>query len=142
MDGCGNGAEESLFEWKTVRVFSPGTPTLVFFPHSSCTFRCPPFWITRPHVCACVCVHACVCVCACMHVCICISLQAFFHTPEEEISLGPALWLWDYLRRSNQGETVYKNWPARVMWPSHHVSVRCGLPTVSVSDVAFPSCLV
>ncbi|XP_065198726.1 glutamine-dependent NAD(+) synthetase-like [Sycon ciliatum] len=27
---------------------------------------------------------------------------AFFHTPEEEISLGPALWLWDYLRRSNQ----------------------------------------
>jgi len=22
------------------------------------------------------------------------------HTPEEEISLGPALWLWDYLRRS------------------------------------------
>ena len=22
------------------------------------------------------------------------------HTPEEEISLGPACWLWDYLRRS------------------------------------------
>ncbi|KAK3814725.1 MAG: glutamine-dependent NAD(+) synthetase with GAT domain-containing protein [Linnemannia elongata] len=25
---------------------------------------------------------------------------AFYHTPEEEISLGPACWLWDYLRRS------------------------------------------
>ena len=22
------------------------------------------------------------------------------HTPEEEIAKGPALWLWDYLRRS------------------------------------------
>ncbi|XP_076311459.1 NAD synthetase isoform X2 [Tachypleus tridentatus] len=26
-----------------------------------------------------------------------------YHTPEEEISLGPACWLWDYLRRSGQG---------------------------------------
>ncbi|KAF9429455.1 glutamine-dependent NAD(+) synthetase [Entomortierella beljakovae] len=26
--------------------------------------------------------------------------KAFYHTPEEEISLGPACWLWDYLRRS------------------------------------------
>lgn len=26
-----------------------------------------------------------------------------FHTPEEEIALGPACWLWDYLRRSGQG---------------------------------------
>ncbi|XP_068594886.1 glutamine-dependent NAD(+) synthetase-like [Brachionichthys hirsutus] len=25
-----------------------------------------------------------------------------FHVPEEEISLGPACWLWDYLRRSGQ----------------------------------------
>ncbi|XP_031704094.1 glutamine-dependent NAD(+) synthetase [Anarrhichthys ocellatus] len=25
-----------------------------------------------------------------------------FHSPEEEISLGPACWLWDYLRRSGQ----------------------------------------
>ncbi|KAI5101338.1 glutamine-dependent NAD(+) synthetase, partial [Silurus meridionalis] len=25
-----------------------------------------------------------------------------FHTPQEEISLGPACWLWDYLRRSGQ----------------------------------------
>jgi len=26
-------------------------------------------------------------------------IQVHFHTPEEEISLGPACWLWDYLRR-------------------------------------------
>jgi len=26
-----------------------------------------------------------------------------FHTPMEEIALGPACWLWDYLRRSKQG---------------------------------------
>ncbi len=26
-----------------------------------------------------------------------------YHTPQEEISLGPACWLWDYLRRSGQG---------------------------------------
>ena len=26
-----------------------------------------------------------------------------YHIPEEEISLGPACWLWDYLRRSGQG---------------------------------------
>nr|XP_006642713.1 PREDICTED: glutamine-dependent NAD(+) synthetase isoform X1 [Lepisosteus oculatus] len=30
------------------------------------------------------------------------SIQWQFHTPEEEISLGPACWLWDYLRRSGQ----------------------------------------
>lgn len=29
-------------------------------------------------------------------------LEWIFHTPEEEISLGPACWLWDYLRRSGQ----------------------------------------
>ena len=28
--------------------------------------------------------------------------EPFFHTPEEEIALGPACWLWDYLRRSRQ----------------------------------------
>lgn len=26
-----------------------------------------------------------------------------YYTPEEEIALGPACWLWDYLRRSGQG---------------------------------------
>ncbi|KAL3883279.1 hypothetical protein ACJMK2_029562 [Sinanodonta woodiana] len=30
-------------------------------------------------------------------------IEWHYHTPEEEISLGPASWLWDYLRRSNQG---------------------------------------
>uniref|UniRef100_A0A4W3JFF1 Glutamine-dependent NAD(+) synthetase n=1 Tax=Callorhinchus milii TaxID=7868 RepID=A0A4W3JFF1_CALMI len=29
-------------------------------------------------------------------------IQSLSHTPEEEISLGPACWLWDYLRRSSQ----------------------------------------
>ncbi|XP_051885146.1 glutamine-dependent NAD(+) synthetase isoform X1 [Pristis pectinata] len=29
-------------------------------------------------------------------------IQIRYHTPEEEISLGPAYWLWDYLRRSSQ----------------------------------------
>uniref|UniRef100_G3PNJ7 Glutamine-dependent NAD(+) synthetase n=1 Tax=Gasterosteus aculeatus aculeatus TaxID=481459 RepID=G3PNJ7_GASAC len=29
-------------------------------------------------------------------------IPAHFHSPEEEISLGPACWLWDYLRRSGQ----------------------------------------
>jgi NAD+ synthase (glutamine-hydrolysing) len=27
-------------------------------------------------------------------------IPTFFHSPPEEISLGPAFWLWDYLRRS------------------------------------------
>lgn len=30
-------------------------------------------------------------------------MQTPSHTPEEEIALGPACWLWDYLRRSGQG---------------------------------------
>ncbi|CAH2325870.1 glutamine-dependent NAD(+) synthetase [Pelobates cultripes] len=29
-------------------------------------------------------------------------IQWKYHSPEEEISLGPACWLWDYLRRSKQ----------------------------------------
>ncbi|KAI9808621.1 MAG: glutamine-dependent NAD(+) synthetase [Sarcosagium campestre] len=31
-----------------------------------------------------------------------VPLEPSFHTPEEEIALGPACWLWDYLRRSRQ----------------------------------------
>lgn len=27
-------------------------------------------------------------------------IEVHYHTPEEEIALGPACWLWDYLRRS------------------------------------------
>ncbi|MCA9928260.1 MAG: NAD(+) synthase [Anaerolineales bacterium] len=27
-------------------------------------------------------------------------IEVFYHTPEEEIAYGPAMWLWDYLRRS------------------------------------------
>jgi NAD+ synthase (glutamine-hydrolysing) len=29
--------------------------------------------------------------------------DVIYVTPEEEIALGPACWLWDYLRRSKQG---------------------------------------
>lgn len=32
-------------------------------------------------------------------------LQVRYHIPSEEIALGPACWLWDYLRRS--GATGY-----------------------------------
>ncbi|KAM7164316.1 glutamine-dependent NAD(+) synthetase isoform 2-T2 [Macrochelys suwanniensis] len=32
----------------------------------------------------------------------CEPIQWRYHSPEEEICLGPACWLWDYLRRSNQ----------------------------------------
>lgn len=35
-------------------------------------------------------------------VCPSIELDIRFHTPEEEIALGPACWMWDYLRRSQQ----------------------------------------
>ena len=30
-------------------------------------------------------------------------MEWVYHSPEEEICLGPACWLWDYLRRSRQG---------------------------------------
>ena len=30
-------------------------------------------------------------------------MQWIYHSPEEEIAMGPASWLWDYLRRSGQG---------------------------------------
>ena len=30
-------------------------------------------------------------------------IEWIYHSPEEEILLGPACWLWDYLRRSGQG---------------------------------------
>lgn len=27
-------------------------------------------------------------------------IEVHYHSPEEEIALGPACWMWDYLRRS------------------------------------------
>lgn len=33
----------------------------------------------------------------------CVPCEVTYPSPEEEISLGPACWLWDYLRRSGQG---------------------------------------
>ncbi|XP_066992905.1 glutamine-dependent NAD(+) synthetase isoform X2 [Anabrus simplex] len=32
-----------------------------------------------------------------------IPIEWKYHTPQQEIELGPACWLWDYLRRSGQG---------------------------------------
>ena len=32
-----------------------------------------------------------------------LKIQPYLHEPEEEIALGPACWLWDYLRRSGAG---------------------------------------
>lgn len=32
-----------------------------------------------------------------------VPIQWVYHSAEEEIALGPACWLWDYLRRSGQG---------------------------------------
>ncbi|KAJ6638435.1 Glutamine-dependent NAD(+) synthetase [Pseudolycoriella hygida] len=32
-----------------------------------------------------------------------VPFEFTYHSPEEEIALGPACWLWDYLRRSGQG---------------------------------------
>lgn len=34
---------------------------------------------------------------------ICPPIEVYLPTPEEEILMGPACWLWDYLRRSGQG---------------------------------------
>ncbi|XP_055709599.1 glutamine-dependent NAD(+) synthetase isoform X2 [Phlebotomus papatasi] len=39
----------------------------------------------------------------CMSIPTSVPLQWKYHSPEEEIALGPACWLWDYLRRSGQG---------------------------------------
>ena len=36
------------------------------------------------------------------------SIQPRFHTPEEECALGPACWLWDYLRRSGSAGSFFK----------------------------------
>ncbi|MCO5579262.1 hypothetical protein L7F22_033116 [Adiantum nelumboides] len=33
-------------------------------------------------------------------------IETRYHTPEEEIALGPACWLWDYLRRSRNRATL------------------------------------
>ncbi|XP_075529791.1 NAD synthetase [Dermacentor variabilis] len=49
-----------------------------------------------------------------------------FPTPEEEIALGPACWLWDYLRRSGQG--------------GFFVPLSGGIDSASVATIVFSMC--
>uniref|UniRef100_A0A2R5L8C7 Glutamine-dependent NAD(+) synthetase n=1 Tax=Ornithodoros turicata TaxID=34597 RepID=A0A2R5L8C7_9ACAR len=49
-----------------------------------------------------------------------------FPTPEEEISLGPACWLWDYLRRSGQG--------------GFFLPLSGGIDSASVASIVYSMC--
>merc|ERR1719346_505885 len=54
------------------------------------------------------------------------SLTWIYHSPEEEIALGPACWLWDYLRRSGQG--------------GYLVPLSGGLDSSSTATLVFSMC--
>lgn len=54
------------------------------------------------------------------------TMEWIFPTPEEEISLGPACWLWDYLRRSGQG--------------GFFVPLSGGIDSASVASVVYSMC--
>ncbi|XP_077297866.1 NAD synthetase [Arctopsyche grandis] len=56
----------------------------------------------------------------------CEPLQWIYHTPEEEIALGPACWLWDYLRRSGQG--------------GFFLPLSGGIDSASVACIVFSMC--
>jgi NAD+ synthase (glutamine-hydrolysing) len=49
-----------------------------------------------------------------------------YHTPEEEIALGPACWLWDYLRRSKAS--------------GFFVPLSGGLDSCSVATIVYSMC--
>jgi len=51
-----------------------------------------------------------------------------YHTPEEEIALGPACWLWDYLRRSKAA--------------GFFLPLSGGLDSCSVATVVYSMCLL
>ncbi|ESO04999.1 hypothetical protein HELRODRAFT_191543 [Helobdella robusta] len=53
-------------------------------------------------------------------------LEWKYHTPEEEISLGPACWLWDYLRRSGAS--------------GYFLPLSGGLDSSSVACIAYSMC--
>ncbi|EEH48540.2 glutamine-dependent NAD(+) synthetase [Paracoccidioides brasiliensis Pb18] len=53
-------------------------------------------------------------------------IELNFHTPEEEIALGPACWLWDYLRRSRQS--------------GFFLPLSGGLDSASVAVITFSMC--
>nr|CAD7454129.1 unnamed protein product [Timema tahoe] len=49
-----------------------------------------------------------------------------YHSPEQEIALGPACWLWDYLRRSGQG--------------GFFLPLSGGVDSSSVASIVFSMC--
>ncbi|KAM7299174.1 glutamine-dependent NAD(+) synthetase isoform X1 [Ixodes scapularis] len=53
-------------------------------------------------------------------------IEWVFPTPEEEISLGPACWMWDYLRRSGQG--------------GFFLPLSGGVDSASVASLVFSMC--
>lgn len=54
------------------------------------------------------------------------ALDARYHKPEEEIGLGPACWLWDYLRRSRQA--------------GFFVPLSGGIDSCSTATIVFSMC--
>ncbi|KAG0342989.1 glutamine-dependent NAD(+) synthetase [Podila humilis] len=61
--------------------------------------------------------------------------KVFYHTPEEEISLGPACWLWDYLRRSKtSGESAETGYiPTDPQEFAHRIFHTCYMGTKNSS---------
>jgi NAD+ synthase (glutamine-hydrolysing) len=53
-------------------------------------------------------------------------ITARYHTPQEEIALGPACWLWDYLRRSKAS--------------GFFVPLSGGLDSCSVATIVYSMC--
>lgn len=53
-------------------------------------------------------------------------LQPRYHVPEEEIALGPACWLWDYLRRSRQA--------------GYFVPLSGGIDSCATATIVFSMC--
>lgn len=56
----------------------------------------------------------------------CEAIEWIYHSPEEEIALGPACWLWDYLRRSGQG--------------GFFLPLSGGVDSSSVASIVFSMC--
>lgn len=55
-----------------------------------------------------------------------LELQPFYHEPEEEIALGPACFLWDYLRRSRQA--------------GYFIPLSGGIDSCATSCIVFSMC--
>lgn len=78
-------------------------------------------------------------------------LEIKFHRPEEEIAFGPACWMWDYLRRSQQAGfflplvrsilqyifLLVTKLVGRVAAPKHSVSVAQSLKLPELANQEF-----